>query len=127
MNSGKRIRYLRYGSLTLIFALVLFSLIFDTGFGSPSAAGIGRFFLICPLGALEAMLAGKVFIPVAFVSMLVVMGVTLLVGRAWCAWGCPAQSIRAMFGRGKAKLSQEVTRAQDASGTAKGALDGDAA
>jgi ferredoxin-type protein NapH len=99
MRPAGRIRILRRITLILVFAAVLASLAFDTGLGTPSALGVGEFFLICPLGGAEAMLASRSFIPMAAVSMLVVLLLALLVGRAWCAWGCPAPKIRSFFRR----------------------------
>lgn len=86
-------------TLALVVVLVLAALAFDIGFGTPSAFGIGEFFLLCPLGGLEAMLASSSFIPAAALSVAVVLVFTLVFGRAWCAWGCPAPPIRNFFKR----------------------------
>lgn len=99
MNTGSRIVILRRITLGLVFAAVIVSLAFDSGLGTPSAFGIGEFFLLCPLGGLEAMIASKSFIPVAAISLSVVLIFTLIFGRAWCAWGCPAPAIRSFFKR----------------------------
>jgi ferredoxin-type protein NapH len=99
VRSTGHILILRRITLILVFAAVLASLALDTGLGTPSALGIGEFFLLCPLGGAEAMLASRTFIPMAAVSMLVVLLLALLVGRAWCAWGCPAPKIRSFFKR----------------------------
>jgi ferredoxin-type protein NapH len=98
-QSGKRVRLLRRLSMTGVFILVLLSLAFDTGFGTPSAIGVGEFFLLCPLGGVEAMLASKTFLPMAVLSLALVLMLAALFGRAWCAWGCPASGIRSLFGR----------------------------
>ncbi len=86
-------------TLAMVFAAVIGSLAFDSGWGTPSAFGVGEFFLLCPLGGIEAMLASKSFIPVAAISMGVVLAFVLVFGRAWCAWGCPAPTIRSFFRR----------------------------
>jgi ferredoxin-type protein NapH len=96
---GKRIIIARRIVMALIFAAVLASLAFDLGLGTPSSFGVGSFFLLCPLGGLEAMLASKTFIPMAAISMLVVIVLVLLFGRAWCSWCCPAPAIRGFFKR----------------------------
>lgn len=99
MRDGKRIVFLRRITLSLVFVAVIISLAFDSGLGTPSSFGIGEFNLLCPLGGIEAMLASKSFIPTAAISMAVVLVFVLLFGRAWCAWGCPAPTIRSFFRR----------------------------
>jgi ferredoxin-type protein NapH len=99
MSGGGHIIVLRRVTMGLVFAAVIISLAFDSGLGTPSAFGIGGFSLLCPLGGLEAMVASKAFLPVAALSLLVVVVLTLLFGRAWCAWGCPAPAIRSFFRR----------------------------
>lgn len=98
-RQGRRIAVARKVTLALVFVAVLASLAFDSGIGTPSAWGIGEFFLLCPLGAIEAMVASKALIPVTLISLAVVAAFALLFGRAWCAWGCPAPVIRNFFRR----------------------------
>lgn len=76
---------------------------FSWPLGTPSSFGVGQFFLLCPLGGLEAFLADRSFIPHAAISLAVVVGLSLVFGRAWCAWGCPAQAVRGLFGKAAAK------------------------
>lgn len=99
MKQGKRIVRARTFTLAAVFVAVIGSLAFDSGLGTPSAFGVGEFFLLCPLGGIEAMLASKSFIPIAAISMVVVLAFVLVFGRAWCAWGCPAPVIRSFFRR----------------------------
>ena len=96
---GRRMVLARRVTLTAVFVAVLASLAFDCGLGTPSSFGIGQFNLLCPLGGLEAMFAAKSFIPIAAISAGVVLAFSLLFGRAWCAWGCPAPVIRRFFKR----------------------------
>lgn len=96
---GRRMVLARRVTLMAVFVTVLASLAFDCGLGTPSSFGIGQFNLLCPLGGLEAMLAAKSFIPIAAISAGVVLAFSLLFGRAWCAWGCPAPVIRRFFKR----------------------------
>ncbi len=98
-KTGERMVAARRVTLVLVLVLVLASLAFDSGIGTPSAFGIGRFSLLCPLGGLEAMVASKSFIPVAAISAGIVLAFSLVFGRAWCAWGCPAPVIRRFFKR----------------------------
>lgn len=97
---GKRLLIARRVTLCAVLVAVLASLAFDCGLGTPSSFGVGEFFLLCPLGALEAMIASKSFIPVAAISGGIVLLFSLLFGKAWCAWGCPAPAIRGFFKRG---------------------------
>lgn len=60
-----------------------------SGIGTLSAIGWGDVSLLCPLGALTAMLASKTIIPRAMVSLIVALVVIVLFGRAFCAWVCP--------------------------------------
>lgn len=96
---GRAIRHARTATLLAVFAAVIVSLAFDSGLGTPSSFGIGEFFLLCPLGGLEALLASKALIPVTLISLVVVIAFALLFGRAWCAWGCPVPPIRRFFKR----------------------------
>ena len=98
-EAGHRIIVARRVTLSLVFVAVVASLAFDCGLGTPSTFGVGQFFLLCPLGGLEAMIADRSFIPVAAISVAVVCALALLFGRAWCAWGCPAPAIRRFFKR----------------------------
>ena len=98
-QQGRAIRRARTVTLLAVFIAVIVSLAFDSGLGTPSSFGIGEFFLLCPLGGLEALLASKALIPVTLISLVVVAVGALLLGRSWCAWGCPAPVIRRFFKR----------------------------
>lgn len=98
-NLSQKIPTLRKATLTLVFVAVIASLAVDSGLGTPCSFGIDRFFLLCPLGAIEAMIASKSIVPVTLISLAVMLVFSLLFGRAWCAWGCPAPVIRRFFRR----------------------------
>lgn len=81
--------------------------------GTLSAFGWEDIALLCPLGALGAMLASKLLIPRAVISLAVALVVVLLVGRAFCAWVCPiplVQRLRDVFSpkKGKAQRNKSV-------------------
>lgn len=99
MKQGERIGKARVVTLALVLTAVVASLAFDVGVGTPSAFGVGQFFLMCPLGAIEALVASKSLIPVTLISLIVVIVLSCVFGRAWCAWGCPAPVIRRFFRR----------------------------
>ncbi len=96
---AKRIATARKVTLALVFVLVIVSLAVDSGVGTPCSFGVSQFFLLCPLGGLEALLASKSLVPVTLISLVVMLVFSLLFGRAWCAWGCPAPVIRRFFRR----------------------------
>lgn len=98
-NDKKGISRARVVSRVAVVALVCVGLATTVGIGSPSAFGIGQFFLLCPLGGLEVLLASKTLIPQALLSMAVVVLFALVFGRSWCAWGCPAKVVRPLFGK----------------------------
>lgn len=116
MKQGDRITKARVATLSLVFAAVIASLAFDLGIGTPSSFGIGQFFLLCPLGGIEALLASKALVPVTLISLAVVAAFALLFGRAWCAWGCPAPRIRGFFRREPESASCAAASCAPASG-----------
>lgn len=112
IRNGKRIKLARRISTAVVFVLVVLSLAFDTGFGTPSAIGVGEFFLLCPLGGLEAMLASKTFLPITAISLAIVLLFAAIFGRVWCAWGCPVPSIRTLIRGRKQSIDIEKELAQ---------------
>ena len=83
-NAGSR----RLRSLTAAAFIVMtgIGLAWHTGWGTLSSFGIGSIAEVCPLGALEAMLADRTFLPQAFFGLLVVAAVVVLFGRIFCGW-----------------------------------------
>jgi polyferredoxin/formate hydrogenlyase subunit 6/NADH:ubiquinone oxidoreductase subunit I len=57
---------------------------------APALANI--FFRFDPLSALGSMLASRAWIPKMGLA-LVIIGLTVLIGRAWCGWICPLGSL----------------------------------
>ena len=70
----------------------------NVDFGTLSAPGWSVISILCPLGALSAMLAAKMMIPRALVSLVLFVIIVLLVGRAFCAWVCPTPLISRLRG-----------------------------
>lgn len=120
MKQGDRITKVRVATLSLVFVAVIVSLAFDSGVGTPSAFGVGEFFLLCPLGGIEALLASKALVPVTLISLAVVVAFALLFGRAWCAWGCPAPVIRRFFKREPPITSTDTPKSCSAAREIKG-------
>lgn len=97
----------------LLIAGLAFTLHLD--FGTLSAVGWSTVSILCPLGALSAMLAEKLLIPRALISLVFFVIIVLLVGRAFCAWVCPApviSKVRQLFTKkgSDADLPKEVDK-----------------
>ncbi|CVH78408.1 quinol dehydrogenase membrane component [Coriobacteriaceae bacterium CHKCI002] len=106
---------LRVQSALGVVALVCVGLAFHTGTGTPSSFGVVSVAALCPLGGLEAMIASKTVVPPLLIGVGIVVALTLVLGRAFCAWGCPVPLLRRVFG-GKKAVEK---RARPASGDAE--------
>ena len=80
---------LRVLSALGVAALVCLGLALHTGTGTPSSFGIADIAALCPLGGVEAAIASRTVVPPLLIGLAVVVALTLLLGRAFCAWGCP--------------------------------------
>lgn len=90
------------------------------GIGNLSAFGVDVFSFLCPLGYLESLLASKVFVPRALISVLAVVLLVVVLGRVFCAWVCPMPFLQKVFpGVGKKK------QAAAARGTTSGSEEAD--
>ena len=77
--------------------LIMLALLAVVAVGYFTAGGIGNFCgigfesitLLCPLGALLAMIAERTAIPMAVVSVVAVLLVCIVLGKVFCAWACP--------------------------------------
>lgn len=72
-----------------ILLVISVGFLLNTGIGTLSAFGWGDISLLCPLGALGTMLASKMLVPRALVSLVLAIVAIVLLGRAFCAWACP--------------------------------------
>lgn len=105
-----KISKLRTVIAAVIFALLAGGLIAGVGFGTLSGFGLDEIYAMCPLGAIEAMIAEHTIIPRAVITV-VVMGVfVLFMGRLFCAFVCPMtllQKIRDFFSSPKARKKRK--------------------
>ena len=88
----------------------------NLGIGTISAPGIWDISILCPLGALGTMLASKMMVPRALVSLVIMVVLIVIFARAFCGWICPVplvQKLRALFSKPQAKEA----KAEDADGT----------
>jgi ferredoxin-type protein NapH len=88
---------LRTLSILFFLAVTVAGLTFPTGNGTLSAFGYRSISLLCPLGALEAMLASRSFLPRALISLAGFIGVAIVLGRVFCAWVCPVPLLHRIF------------------------------
>ena len=89
--------------------------------GAPSGFGWGDIALLCPLGALAAMVASKTLIPRAVIALVIAIVLILIFGRAFCGWVCPipvTRKIPSLF-KGK-KKAPAASKAMDISAAGKG-------
>lgn len=119
-------KLLRTLSALAVVALVCLGLALHTGTGTPSAWGIYDIAALCPLGAVEAAVAGKTVVPPMLIALVIGVLLVVVFGRAFCAWGCPVPLLRRLFGlkspeEKRAKREARVGRAARAG--KPGALD----
>jgi len=94
-GSGQVTRRLRQVTQYLGLALFLY-LLLGTRVDGGTFLPIDTFFRLDPLVALIAMIASRLFIAGLLWSLLTI-GLTLIVGRAWCGWLCPLGTVLDMF------------------------------
>lgn len=88
--------------LISVAVIVVVTIGFVTNFsiGTLSAIGWSDIALLCPLGALTTMLASKLFIPQAAISIVLAVVFFIIFARAFCAWACPVpllERVRGLF------------------------------
>ena len=74
--------------------------------GTLSAFGWKDIALLCPLGALETLLAEKTLVPRTLISIVVAVILALVLGRAFCGWICPVPVTRKLAGLFKKKTDK---------------------
>lgn len=88
-----------------VLALVAVGYFTAWGVGNLSGFGWDAFSVLCPLGYLESLVAGKTFVPRAFLSFVLVVVLMVLFGRVFCAWICPMPTLQRLIpgvrGRGR--------------------------
>lgn len=72
-----------------VLAVVAVGYFTSAGIGNLSGIGFGSITLLCPLGALLVMLSEKTLIPLAVISVIVVLVVCIALGKVFCSWVCP--------------------------------------
>lgn len=93
--------------------------------GTLSAIGWESISLICPVGALGTMLASKMLVPRAVISIVLAVAAILLLGRAFCGWLCPVpvwSKLRGIFKKGDGKASKDTDATDAAASTSAAPL-----
>ena len=104
---------LRTTSVLFFVALTVAGLGFKTGGGTLCALGYRGIAAICPLGAIEAMLASRTLLPRALISLMVMALIATAFGRVFCAWICPTPTLRAWL-LGKSRRVDTSLPSEDA-------------
>ncbi|WP_302964389.1 4Fe-4S binding protein [uncultured Adlercreutzia sp.] len=94
MKSDK-LRLIAAGAILIVVAV---GLVVGANVGTLSGFGFDSIALLCPVGALLSMVASHTLIPRAVLSLVVMAAVVLVVGRAFCAWVCPAPLLERLRG-----------------------------
>ena len=72
------------------------------------SASAGNLFRLSAIGALGTMLASKMLVPRAVISIVLAVAAILLLGRAFCGWLCPVpvwSKLRGIFKKGDGKAA----------------------
>ena len=104
--------------------LVLVAIGYFTAWGIGNLSGFGwdAFSVLCPLGYLESLVAGKTFVPRAFISFVVILVLIVVFGRVFCAWICPMPTLQRLIPgvrRRKRKADAQVVQGVSAASCQK--------
>lgn len=109
----------------VVFLLVVIGLFAGVGLGSLSSFGIGDIAYLCPLGALEALVAAKTGVPHLVIMVVVMVVVVALLGRAFCSWVCPVPPVRSFFHYRKKHTAEDGGEASAHAGEASASAAGE--
>ncbi|MGI1659790.1 MAG: 4Fe-4S binding protein [Desulfitobacterium sp.] len=87
-------RMLRMATMAVVMILVVIGGVWGAGTGTLSAFGLKSISAICPLGYLETVFASRTIMPRLLISFLVIAGLTVILGKVFCAWICPVPLVR---------------------------------
>ena len=98
----KNSKTLRTLTALAVIVIVFVGFLTNLGIGTISAPGIWDISILCPLGALGTMLASKMMVPRAVISLVVMVLLIVVFARAFCGWICPVplvQKLRDIFSK----------------------------
>lgn len=107
----------------LVVVVVSIGFVLNSGVGTLSAFGWEDIVLLCPLGALGTMLATKMLIPQAVVSLVIAAVSILVLGPFFCGWLCPVplvQKLRGIFKRPPDQDKEQLQAAEPSQSCATG-------
>lgn len=113
---NKNSKTLRTLTALAVIVIVFVGFLTNLGIGTISAPGIWDISILCPLGALGTMLASKMMVPRALVSLVIMVVLIVIFARTFCGWICPVplvQKLRDLFSKPQTKEA----KAEDADGT----------
>ena len=91
------IRRARNWCILIVFLSIVVGLLLRAGWGTLSSMGVGEVAWLCPLGGLEALLAGREVVPRLIVGVCCVLLVVALLGRTFCSWVCVVPPLSRFF------------------------------
>lgn len=95
-----------------ILAVVAVGYFTVVGIGNACGIGFGSITLICPLGALLAMIAERTAIPMAVLSIIAVLIICIVLGKVFCAWACPVHFMSRFSRKDKQAKKQALNKAK---------------
>lgn len=101
-----------------VFVAVCAGIVLGAGGGTVSSFGWESVAALCPLGALETMLAGKLFLPRVAVFLAVAVVAVIALGKFFCSWVCPVPGVKAVIEGVRGKAPRIVARKGSGSGNA---------
>ena len=104
---------LRRFTLLAVVALVIIGLIWNTGTGTLSSMGWRYIASVCPLGAVESFLASRTVFPYALIVLVIIVLLSILLGKFFCSWLCPIPPLRRLFLKKKKPAVDKVEQKPD--------------
>lgn len=101
----------------LIFLSVIVGLVVHTGTGTESAFGWRDIAVICPVGSLEVLAGSRGLGLHTAILLVVVLVISMLLGKSFCSWACPTVYVRSLFGANhkSKKHAEKMTESDHAS------------
>lgn len=104
---------LRSAMPAIVLVVLAAAFVLRIPLGNLSSIGPLDISVICPIGALSTLLASKAFIPHAVISLVVVVVLVVLFGRAFCSWVCSVPLMQRILGvdpTGKKKAKKKAAK-----------------
>ena len=108
-----KIKNIRTIVAVVVFIILAAGVIANAAFGTLCGFGWQDLAVLCPVGALESMLAAKMLIPRGVISVVLIAVLIFVFGRTFCSWMCPISlldRVRGFFTKKSKKQSEEHER-----------------